>query len=64
MSHNFGPPVAICRRDMLLYLSYRTRFVSTLITAFVGITLFYYVSRLVNSPEPLARPTSISGSSS
>ncbi len=36
---------------MLLYRSYRTRFISTLITALVGVTLFYYVSRLINSPE-------------
>ncbi len=36
---------------MLLFMSYRTRFFSALVTPFVGITLFYYVSRLVQSPE-------------
>jgi ABC-2 type transport system permease protein len=43
--------VAVAHRDLLLYRSYRTRFYSTLVTAFVGVTLFYYVSRLVTSPE-------------
>ncbi len=51
MSAQVRAAIAICRRDMLLFASYRTRFLSTLVTAFVGITLFYYVSRLVNSPE-------------
>lgn len=41
---------AIFARDLLLYRSYRSRFVSSLITGCVGITLFYYVSRLISSP--------------
>ncbi len=42
---------AICVRDFRLWSSYRMRFFSTLFTAVVGVTLFYYVSRLVNAPE-------------
>jgi ABC-2 type transport system permease protein len=42
---------AICVRDFRMWASYRMRFVSTFVTAIVGVTLFYYVSRLVNSPE-------------
>jgi ABC-2 type transport system permease protein len=38
----------ILRRDMHVYLSYRTRLVSQVITALFSLTLFYYVSRLVH----------------
>jgi ABC-2 type transport system permease protein len=41
---------AICKRDMLLFASYRTRPLSTLFSAAVSLTLFYYLSRLVHSP--------------
>lgn len=51
MTTQLRAAVAIFRRDMLLFMSYRTRFFSTLVTGFVGVTLFYYVSRLVNSPD-------------
>lgn len=39
----------IFRRDLLLFASYRSRLVTTLFTSVVGLTLFYYVSRLVTS---------------
>jgi ABC-2 type transport system permease protein len=42
---------AICMRDFRVWSSYRMRFFSTLFAAVFGVTLFYYVSRLVNSPE-------------
>ena len=41
---------AVCARDFRIWSSYRTRFFSTLFAAVFGVTLFYYVSRLVNSP--------------
>jgi ABC-2 type transport system permease protein len=41
---------AICRRDFRIWTSYRTRLFSTFFAAAVSVTLFYYVSRLVNSP--------------
>jgi ABC-2 type transport system permease protein len=40
---------AICKRDLLIFVSYRTRFVATCFTTAVSLTLFYYVSRLVSS---------------
>jgi ABC-2 type transport system permease protein len=39
---------AVMRRDLHVYLSYRTRLVSQLLTALFSLTLFYYVSRLVH----------------
>ena len=41
--------LAICKRDFLIFASYRTRFVTTFFTQVVSLTLLYYVSRLVNS---------------
>ena len=38
---------AVMRRDLHVYLSYRTRLVSQIMTAIFSLTLFYYVSRLV-----------------
>jgi ABC-2 type transport system permease protein len=40
---------AIAKRDLLIFFSYRTRFVTTFFTTAVSTTLFYYVSRLVSS---------------
>lgn len=40
--------LAVMRRDLHVYLSYRTRLVSQLLTAVFSLTLFYYVSRLVH----------------
>jgi ABC-2 type transport system permease protein len=42
---------AICKRDFLVFASYRTRFFTMFFTTAVSLTLFYYVSRLVSSPE-------------
>jgi ABC-2 type transport system permease protein len=42
---------AILKRDALLFLSYRARAFTTLFSTVVSLTLFYYVSRLVNSPR-------------
>ena len=39
---------AVMRRDLHVYLSYRTRLFSQLLTALFSLTLFYYVSRLVH----------------
>lgn len=48
--------LAVMRRDLSIYLSYRTRLVSQALTSIFSLTLFYYVSRLVhingfNSPS-------------
>jgi ABC-2 type transport system permease protein len=48
--------LAVVRRDLRIYLSYRTRLVSQALTSLFSLTLFYYVSRLVhvsgfNSPS-------------
>jgi ABC-2 type transport system permease protein len=40
--------LAILRRDLHVYLSYRTRLVSQLLTSVFSLTLFYYISRLVH----------------
>jgi ABC-type multidrug transport system permease subunit len=40
--------LAVAKRDFLLMMSYRFRFVTQTISAFFGLTLFYYISRLVD----------------
>jgi ABC-2 type transport system permease protein len=40
--------LAVLRRDLHVYLSYRTRLVSQILTAVFSLTLFYYVSQLVH----------------
>jgi ABC-2 type transport system permease protein len=40
--------LAVLKRDLIVYLSYRTRMASQLLTAVFSITLFYYVSKLVH----------------
>jgi ABC-2 type transport system permease protein len=40
--------LAVMRRDLHVYLSYRTRLVSQLLTTLFSLTLFYYVSQLVH----------------
>jgi ABC-2 type transport system permease protein len=40
--------LAVMRRDLQVFVSYRTRIVSQLLTAMFSITLFYYVSKLVH----------------
>ena len=42
--------LAVCKRDLRIWISYRTRWISAFFAALVSVTLFYYVSRLVNSP--------------
>lgn len=39
---------AVMRRDYQLFLSYRMRFASQVLSTFFSVALFYYVSRLVN----------------
>jgi ABC-2 type transport system permease protein len=40
--------MAVMRRDLHVYLSYRTRLVSQVFTSIFSLALFYYVSRLVH----------------
>jgi ABC-2 type transport system permease protein len=40
--------MAVMRRDLTVFLSYRTRLVSQALTSVFSLTLFYYVSRLVH----------------
>lgn len=40
--------LAVLRRDLHVFLSYRTRMVSQLLTSVFSLTLFYYISRLVH----------------
>jgi ABC-2 type transport system permease protein len=40
--------LAVMRRDLHVFVSYRTRIVSQLLTSVFSITLFYYVSKLVH----------------
>jgi ABC-2 type transport system permease protein len=40
--------LAVMRRDLHVYVSYRTRLVSQMLTSVFSLTLFYYVSRLVH----------------
>jgi ABC-2 type transport system permease protein len=40
--------LAVMRRDLYIYMSYRTRLASQALTVVFSLTLFYYVSRLVN----------------
>jgi ABC-2 type transport system permease protein len=43
-----GAFFAVFRRDLHVYVSYRTRMVSQLLTSVFSLTLFYYISRLVH----------------
>ncbi len=50
MSHvalNAQAALAVMRRDYQIMLSYRVQLVSTIVSAFLTLTIFYYVSRLV-----------------
>lgn len=42
---------AVVRRDAIIYFSYRGRAVTQVLVALLSLTLFYYVSRLVNVAE-------------
>jgi ABC-2 type transport system permease protein len=40
--------LAVVRRDLYIFMSYRTRFLTQIASALFSLTLFYYVSRLVH----------------
>ena len=47
--------LGMMRRDWQLFISYRTRFLTQLLSVFFSLVLFYYVSRIVGSrvfPSP------------
>jgi ABC-2 type transport system permease protein len=47
--------LGMAQRDWLLFISYRTRFLTQLLSGFFSLVLFYYVSRIVGSrvfPSP------------
>lgn len=48
LARAFRAFLAVMRRDLHVYLSYRTRLVSQALTSVFSLTLFYYVSRLVH----------------
>lgn len=48
LSENAGAFAAIIRRDFHIFVSYRTRLVSQILTSVFSLTLFYYVSQLVH----------------
>jgi ABC-2 type transport system permease protein len=47
---DLGSAWALVRRDFLVAISYRTRFISHLATVFFTLTLFHFISRLVRVP--------------
>lgn len=47
----FGAAGAMVRRDFLMALSYRTRFLSHFLSIFFTLTLFHFISRLVRVPS-------------
>jgi ABC-2 type transport system permease protein len=48
LSVHMAAAFAVVKRDFVLMKSYRFRFVSQAVSAFFGLTLFYYISRLVD----------------
>jgi ABC-2 type transport system permease protein len=48
LGDNLSAFFAVVRRDFHIFLSYRTRLVSQILTSVFSLTLFYYVSRLVH----------------
>ncbi len=42
-----GAAVGVVQRDWRIFLSYRTRLITQLLSAFFSLTLFYYISRLI-----------------
>lgn len=48
LTENLAAFAAVVRRDLHVFLSYRTRLVSQVLTSVFSLTLFYYVSRLVH----------------
>jgi ABC-2 type transport system permease protein len=51
----FAAALALLRRDVTVFLSYRLRFVTQLLGSFFSITLFHFLSRLVHA-SPFASP--------
>jgi ABC-2 type transport system permease protein len=47
-AENFAAFAAVIRRDLQIFVSYRTRLVSQILTSVFSLTLFYYISRLVH----------------
>jgi ABC-2 type transport system permease protein len=45
---NCAAALAVVHRDLQLFLSYRLRFVSQVVSLLFGVVIFYYVSRLVS----------------
>jgi ABC-2 type transport system permease protein len=45
---NAAAALAVVHRDLQLFLSYRLRFISQVVSALFGVAIFYYVSRLVS----------------
>lgn len=50
MKEQLTAAFAMVRRDWLIFISYRLRFVAVLLGSFFSLTLTYYISRLVNVP--------------
>lgn len=46
-----GAMLAMARRDAAIFLSYRTRVVTTAFSAVFSVVLFHYISRLVHAPS-------------
>jgi ABC-2 type transport system permease protein len=51
IARNAAAAYGFLQRDARLFFSYRGRLVARLLASFVTLTLFYYLSRLVRSPE-------------
>lgn len=47
--------MALCRRDLLIYVSYRGRIAAQVLGTVVTLAMFYYIARLVTVPE-FAKP--------
>jgi len=47
LSINLGAVLALVRRDAKIFISYRFRFATQLVSTFFGLVLFYYLSRIV-----------------
>jgi ABC-2 type transport system permease protein len=51
LSAHMSAAGAIFKRDFLLFVSYRSRLLTTFFTSAVSLVLFYYISRLVHSRD-------------
>lgn len=48
---NWDAALAVARRDLQIFASYRLRFISQVLSMVFGVLLFYYVSRLVTAAQ-------------